>query len=94
MTFDEYKEEILNGEKMEWYGTMVPRKLVTNRVSTIANMIVESISKMEGELSDMRKGSKEQIKRQNGSSAFRTTTRSSLVLPAFCCAPYSAACGR
>ena len=65
MTFDEYKEEILNGEKMEWYGTMVPRKLVTNRVSTIANMIVESISKMEGELSDMRKGSKEQIKRQN-----------------------------
>jgi hypothetical protein len=65
MTFEEYREEILNGEKMEWYETMVPRKLVTSRVSTIANMIVESLSKMEGELSDMRKGSKEQIKKQN-----------------------------
>lgn len=65
MTFEEYKEEILNGEKMEWYDTMVPRKLVTSRVSAIANMIVESLSKMEGELSDMRKGSKEQIKKQN-----------------------------
>jgi hypothetical protein len=65
MTFEEYKEEIMNGEKMEWYGTMVPRKLVTSRVSTIANMIVENLSKMEGELSDMRKGSKEQLKRQN-----------------------------
>jgi hypothetical protein len=65
MTFEEYKEVILNGEKMEWYEIMVPRKLVTNRVFTIANMIVGSISKMESELSDMRKGSKEQIDRQS-----------------------------
>ena len=65
MTFDEYKEEILNGEKVEWYETMVPRKLVTTRVSTIASMIVDSLSKMEGELSDIRKGSKEYIKKKN-----------------------------
>jgi hypothetical protein len=65
MTFEEYKDVILNGEKIEWYGTMVPQKLVTSRVYAITNMIVESISKMEGELSDMRKGSKEQISRQN-----------------------------
>lgn len=64
MTFEEYKEEILNGEKMEWYGTMVPSKLVTNRVTTIANMVVESISKMEGDLSDMRNGSKEKASKQ------------------------------
>jgi hypothetical protein len=65
MTFDEYKEEILNGEKMEWYDTMVPRKLVTPRVSAIANMIVENLHKMESELSDMRNGTKEKIKKQN-----------------------------
>jgi hypothetical protein len=65
MTFDEYKEEILNGEKMEWYGTMVPRKLVTSRVSAIANMIIDSLDKMEAELSDMRNGTKEKIKKQN-----------------------------
>ncbi len=65
MTFDEYKQEILNGEKMEWYDTMVPRKLVTPRVSAIANMIIESLHKMEAELSDMRNGTKEKIKKQN-----------------------------
>jgi len=65
MTFDEYKEEILNGAKMEWYNTMVPKKLVTPRVSIIANMIVENLYKMESELSDMRNGSKKKIKKQN-----------------------------
>jgi len=65
MTFDEYKEEILNGEKMEWYDTMVPRKLVTPVVSYLANMIVDSIVQIEGELSDMRNGSKEKIKREH-----------------------------
>lgn len=53
MTFDEYKDVILNGERVEWYGEMVPAKLLTPRVYAIANMIIESLNKMESDLDEM-----------------------------------------
>lgn len=65
MTFEEYKEEILNGEKIEWYGTMVPRKLVTNIVIAITNSVLDSLNKDEAKLCDMRNGTKERISKQN-----------------------------
>ena len=59
MTFDEYREEIINGNKVEWYETMVPEKLITRRVMAIADMMMEGITKLEGEITDHKKGSKE-----------------------------------
>jgi hypothetical protein len=58
MTFDEYKEEILNGERVEWYGEMVPKKLLTPRVHAIANMIVDSLNRMESEMDEMHGNTK------------------------------------
>jgi hypothetical protein len=62
MTFDEYKEEILNGERIEWYDTMVPKKLVTPQVHALANMVRDSLLKMESEVSDMRKSKEKDSK--------------------------------
>ena len=53
MTFDEYKKIILNGERIDWYGDMVPVKLLTPQVHAIASMIVESLNRMESEVDDM-----------------------------------------
>lgn len=53
MTFDEYKDVILNGERVEWYGEMVPAKLLTPRVHAIASMVVDSLNKMEADLDEM-----------------------------------------
>ena len=64
MTFDEYKEIIKNDERIDWYGKMVPEKLVNGRVRQMANMIVDSISKTEMEIDELRKGTKERIKKQ------------------------------
>jgi len=59
MTFDEYREEIRNGEREEWYGELVPKKLITARVRAIASMIEESLNKMIMELDEMHGNSKQ-----------------------------------
>jgi outer membrane biosynthesis protein TonB len=64
MTFEEYKDVILNGERVEWYGELVPKKLLTPRVHAIANMIVESLNKMESELDGIHGNSKEKASKQ------------------------------
>lgn len=64
MTFDEYKEIILNGERVEWYGEMVPNRLLTPQVYAIANMISESLNKMEADIADMHGNSKQKESKQ------------------------------
>jgi outer membrane biosynthesis protein TonB len=59
MTFEEYREEIRNGEREEWYGELVPRKLITARVRAIATMVEESLNKMEMELDEIHGNSKQ-----------------------------------
>ena len=65
MTFEEYRDVIRNGERIDWHGIMVPEVLITGRVRSIANMIMESLTKYEMEISELRKGTKEREKKQN-----------------------------
>ena len=59
MTFEEYREVIMNGERVDWHGEMVPEILITGRVRFISDMVIESLAKLENEISDLRKGCKE-----------------------------------
>lgn len=52
MTYEEYKEVLKNGERVDWYGEMVPVVLLTGRVRSIANMVISHISEMEDTLSE------------------------------------------
>ena len=53
MTFNEYREIILNGDRVEWYSEMVPSELLTSRVYMIASIVIESLNKIESELDNM-----------------------------------------
>ena len=64
MTFEEYKEVIKNGERVEWYGIEVPSALITNRVRALADMVINSLNHLDVEISDLRKGTKELTKKQ------------------------------
>mgnify|MGYP006174083713 FL=1 len=59
MTFEEYREEILNGEKTDWHGELVPTKLLTPRVHMIANMIIESLTNLSMEIDEIHGNSKD-----------------------------------
>lgn len=53
MNNTQYEELIRNGEKVEWYGEMVPEGLITAKVRAWCNILDEEVHKLEGELSDL-----------------------------------------
>lgn len=55
MLYSEYEKILTKGERVDWYGVMVPKKLITNTVKTLANQIVEQINKYEDVNSVMKK---------------------------------------
>ena len=65
MNLEEYKEIIKNGEREEWYGDLVPSVLLTKKVRVIADMIMENVLKLEGTVTDFRKGTKERTRSEN-----------------------------
>jgi hypothetical protein len=53
MNNEKYEELIRNGERVDWYETMVPEALITPSVRTWASGLESEIHKLEGELSDL-----------------------------------------
>ena len=49
-----YKEIIKKGDRVEWYGTTVPKDLITNLVSLWGSGLKIEIDKLEAELSDLK----------------------------------------
>jgi hypothetical protein len=49
-----YEEIILKGERVDWYGTQVPKDLITNKVLLASETLSHEIHLLEGELSDLR----------------------------------------
>jgi hypothetical protein len=64
MTFEGYKEIITNGERVDWYGVTVPRDLITMRVRVMSQTIEDSLNKLESDIEELRKGSKERVSKQ------------------------------
>jgi hypothetical protein len=63
MTNEQYEKILREGEKVDWYGAMVPEELLTPKVRYWCSMVVEELNKLEASLSDLKGTSKE--KRQN-----------------------------
>ena len=57
-----YEDLIRNGERVEWYGSMVPEGLLNNLVKTWSNNLTSEIGKLESTLSDLRGNSLEKRK--------------------------------
>jgi len=57
-----YEDLIRNGERVEWYGSMVPEGLLNNLVKTWSNNLTSEIDKLESTLSDLRGNSLEKRK--------------------------------
>lgn len=55
MLYSEYEKILTKGEKVDWYDTQVPKKLLTNFVIAMANQIVEQINKHQGVDSESKK---------------------------------------
>jgi hypothetical protein len=55
MTYKEYEKILTKGEKVDWYDTQVPEKLLTNLVKITATQMVEQINKYKGVDSDSKK---------------------------------------
>tara|TARA_B100001287_G_C22602894_1_gene491305 strand:- start:202 stop:606 length:405 start_codon:yes stop_codon:yes gene_type:complete len=49
-----YREIIKKGERIDWYGVMVPKDLITNLVSLWSSGLKIEIDKLEAELSDLK----------------------------------------
>lgn len=64
MTFEEYKDIITNGERVDWYGVTVPSDLITMRVRVMSQSIEDSLNKLESDIEELKKGSKERITKQ------------------------------
>lgn len=56
LSYTEYEKILTKGKKIDWYGTQVPEKLITETVKAMANQIVEQINKYEGVDSKSKKG--------------------------------------
>ena len=63
MDYEKYRDIIMNGERVEWYGQMVPKDLITESVKYSADMMIGGIRKMEREIDDSRGEKKESKKR-------------------------------
>lgn len=57
-----YEDLIRNGERVEWYGSMVPEGLLNNLVKTWSNNLTSEIDKLESTLSDLKGNSLEKRK--------------------------------
>lgn len=62
MNNDRYREIIENGERVDWYGVMTPKELITNLVIVWGSNLKSEIDKLESELVDI-KGSSPDKKR-------------------------------
>lgn len=54
MNNERYREIIKKGERIDWYGVMVPKDLITNLVSLWSSGLKIEIDKLEAELSDLK----------------------------------------
>ena len=59
----DYEKIIKTGERVEWYGELVPQDLITKPVREWCDPLIHQIHLLEGELSDLRGSEKD--KRQN-----------------------------
>ena len=64
MTIEEYKEILKTGERTEWYGEMVPVKLITPLVKAIADMMITSINDLELEIDETTVATKKTSKKR------------------------------
>lgn len=62
MEFKVYEKIIKEGERVEWYGTEVPQKLITASVRLAAENLAHEIDKLESEIGE-EKTPKTQSKR-------------------------------
>lgn len=51
---EKYKKIIKEGERVDWYGDMVPKELISEKVKLLAQMVVKNIDILESTLSDVR----------------------------------------
>ena len=49
-----YREIVKKGERIDWYGTMVPKDLITNLVSLWSSGLKIEIDKLEADLSNLK----------------------------------------
>ena len=49
-----YREIVKKGERIDWYGVMVPKDLITNLVSLWSSGLKIEIDKLEADLSDLK----------------------------------------
>lgn len=56
MEYEKYRDILMNGERIDWYGEMVPFDLITYKVRLMADSILEGISKVESDISELRGG--------------------------------------
>ena len=49
-----YEKAVKEGERVDWYGVMVPEELITESVLVWSNSLVDEINKLESELIDIR----------------------------------------
>ena len=54
MNNERYIEIVKKGERIDWYGAMVPKDLITNLVSLWSSGLKVEIDKLEAELSDLK----------------------------------------
>lgn len=54
MNNERYREIVKKGERIDWYGVMVPKDLITNLVSLWSSGLKIEIDKLEAELSDLK----------------------------------------
>jgi hypothetical protein len=49
-----YEKAVKEGERVDWYGVMVPEELITESVLMWSNSLVDEINKLESELMDIK----------------------------------------
>jgi hypothetical protein len=59
---ERYKKIVKEGERVDWYGDMVPKELITEKVKLMVQMVVKNIDILESTLADVRGSSREKRK--------------------------------